>query len=737
MAQHFAMSRRAALQGLGGLIIGFYLPGAARGQTGAPQAENSEAKTDAPAVPQAAASEAAAMPVNAFVRVGADDTVTVIVKHIEFGQGPFTGLATLVAEELDADWATVRAEHAPSNPELYKNFVFGAQGTGGSSAVANSYEQMRRAGATARAMLVQAAAHAWNVPPSEIETKQGVLSHAASGRSARFGAFAEAAGRLPGPSDVPLKDPAKFRLIGQDNAVTKLDSLAKTNGTAQFTLDIREPDMLTAVLARPPRFGAKVGTFDAGAALRVPGVVDVKALPSGVAVYARSTWPALKGREALRVTWDESDAEKRGSAELINDYRALAQKPGRVAGVRGDSEAMLAAAEKVIESEYVFPYLAHAPMEPLDGFLRWDGQRALARFGSQLQTGDHKAIADVLGLPMESVELHTVLAGGSFGRRAQQTSHLAAELAEAAKAIGPGRPVKVVWTREDDIRGGYYRPLVVHRLRGALRDGKIHAWANTIVGQSIITGSPFEKMLKDGIDPTSVEGSKEIPYEVPHFRCDLHTTEVGVPVLWWRSVGHTHTGYAVECFVDELLQAAGADPVAGRLAMMGNAPREAGVLRAVAELARWSGPGPVAGRARGVAVVKSFKSYVAQIAEVSAEKEGPRVHKVWCAVDCGVPVNPDVIRAQMEGGIGYGLGHALFSAVELEQGRPVPANFDTYRSLRIHEMPEIEVVILRSTENPTGVGEPGVPPIAPAVANAMARLGLGRPHRLPMIRWTV
>ena len=237
---------------------------------------------------------------------------------------------------------------------------------------------------------------------------------------------------------MPLKDPAKFRLIGQDNAVTKLDSLAKTNGTAQFTLDIREPDMLTVVLARPPRFGAKAGTFDAGEALKVPGVVDVKALPSGVAVYARSTWPALKGREALRVTWDESGAEKRGSAELINDYRALAQKPGRVAGVRGDAEAMLAAAEKVIESEYVFPYLAHAPMEPLDGFLRWDGLRALARFGSQLQTGDHKAIADVLGLPMESVELHTVLAGGSFGRRAQQTSHLAAELAEAAKAIGPG-----------------------------------------------------------------------------------------------------------------------------------------------------------------------------------------------------------------------------------------------------------------------------------------------------------
>jgi isoquinoline 1-oxidoreductase beta subunit len=720
--RQLTLSRRAALQGLGGLVIGLYLPG-----------RLARAQSDAVTPPQAAASEAAAMPVNAFVRVGADDTVTVIVKHIEFGQGPFTGLATLVAEELDADWATVRAEHAPSNPELYKNFVFGAQGTGGSSAIANSYEQMRRAGATARAMLVQAAAQTWSVPPGEIEVRQGVLSHAASGRSARFGAFAEAASRLPVPSDVPLKDPANFRLIGQADAVTKVDSAGKSNGTAQFTLDIREPGMLTVVVARPPRFGAKPTSFDASEALEIPGVVDVKQIPSGVAVFATTTWPALKARDALRVTWDESGAERRSSAELISEYRKLAQTTGQVAGVRGDAEAALASAEKVIESEYVFPYLAHAPMEPLDGFLRWDGQRAVARFGSQLQTGDHKAIADVLGLPMESVEIETMLAGGSFGRRAQQTMHLAAELAEAAKGIGPGRPVKVVWTREDDIRGGYYRPLVVHRLRGALRDGGINAWANTIVGQSIIKGSPFEKMMKDGIDPTSVEGSKEIPYHVPHFRCDLHTTEIGIPVLWWRSVGHTHTGYAVECFVDELLQAAGADPVAGRLAMMDKAPREAGVLRAVAELARWSGPGPVDGRARGVAVVKSFGSYVAQIAEVSADKEVPRVHKVWCAVDCGVPVNPDVIRAQMEGGIGYGLGHALFNAVEIVEGRPVPANFDTYRSLRINEMPEVEVVVLRSTEKPTGVGEPGVPPIAPAVANAMARLGRKRPHQLPIV----
>jgi isoquinoline 1-oxidoreductase subunit beta len=453
-----------------------------------------------------------------------------------------------------------------------------------------------------------------------------------------------------------------------------------------------------------------------------------------VAVYADGFWPAKKGRDRLRVTWDESGTERRGTDQLIAEYRALSRTPGAVAAAHGDVDAALSSASKVIEAEFVFPYLAHATMEPLDAFLTWDGERAVARYGSQFPTADHQAIAKILGLPIERVELEIMLAGGSFGRRAQQTQHVAAELAEVAKAIGPGRPVKVVWTREDDMRGGYYRPLIVHRMRGAVQDGRISAWSDTIVSQSIVKGSGFEGMIQNGIDPTSIEGARELPYDVANFRCDLHTTDVGVPVLWWRSVGSTHTGYAVESFVDELLQSAGQDPVAGRLAMMSKAPREAGVLRAVAELARWSGPGPVNGRARGVAVVQSFNTSVAQIAEVSLEAGVPRVHKVWCAVDCGVAVNPDVVRAQMEGGIGFGLGHALFAEITLDDGRPVQGNFDQYRSLRIHEMPAVEVTIVRSSEKPTGVGEPGVPPIAPAVANALARLGVERPRRLPMVR---
>jgi isoquinoline 1-oxidoreductase beta subunit len=709
---------------MGGLVLGLWLPvGQARAQSGAAQVLKGDAGAQTVLAP------------NAFVRIGADDWVTVLIKHIEFGQGPMTGLATLVAEELDADWSKVRAEHAPSNPELYKNLSFGMQGTGGSTAMANSYEQMRRAGATARAMLVEAAARGWSVPVDEVTVEQGLLRHTRSGRKGRFGQFAEAAARLPVPENAPLKDPARFRLIGREGVVTRLDSPAKANGSAEFTIDIREPGMLTVVVAHPPRFGSKLVAFEAGDALAVRGVVDVKELPSGVAVYAQGMWPALKGRDKLRVTWDEAAAEKRGSKELIEEYLALSRKPGTVAGQRGDATAALARGEGVIEAEYVFPYLAHAPMEPLDGFLSWDGTRAKARLGSQLQTGDHRAIAKVLGLEPEQVELETMLAGGSFGRRAQPNMHLAVELAQAAKAIGPGKPVKLVWTREDDIRGGYYRPLFVHRMRGAVRDGKIAAWANTIVGQSFIKGSPFEAMIRNGIDPVMVEGARELPYNIADFRCDVHIADVGVPTLWWRSVGHTHTAYAVECFIDELLQAAGKDPVVGRMELLEKSPRHAAVLDAAARLARWNGPGPNDDRARGVAVVESFGSLVAQIAEVSAAgREGPRVHRVWCAIDCGVAVNPDVIRAQMEGGIGYGLGHALYAEVTLEDGRPVESNFNDYRSLRIHEMPQVEVTIVRSSEKPTGVGEPGVPPIAPAVANALARLGLPRPRRLPMLR---
>jgi len=673
---------------------------------------------------------------NAYVRIGTDDSVTVIVKHLEFGQGPLTGLATLVAEELDADWAQVRAQSAPANAKLYGNVRLGGmQATGGSSSIASSYELMRRAGATARAMLVLAAAQSWAVRPEEVSVKSGVISHLPSRRSGHFGQFATAAAKLPVPQSVSLKDPGMFALIGREGTTKRLDTPAKVNGSARYTIDITEPGMLTVVVARPRRFGARPGKVDTAAALRVKGVVAVKPISSGYAVYADGMWPALKGRKALTVTWDESAAEKRSSEQMIAEYLELTKSPGTIVGQKGDVEAARGEGSELVEASYVFPYLAHAPMEPLDGYIRWDGDSAVAKYGCQIQTPDQGAIAKVLGLPPDKVTIDTMLAGGSFGRRAQASLHFPIELAEVAKAIGPNRPAKLIWTREDDIRGGCYRPLFVHRLRGVTTNGEIVAWSNSIAGQSFMTGTPFEGWLKNGIDPAMSEGANELLYEIEHFRCDVHKIPSPVTTNSWRSVGHTHTAYAVECFMDELLDRIGSDPVAGRLKLLRNQPRAAGVLEAVAERANWKGPRLANGRARGVALVKSFNTFAAQIAEVSVGENGePKVHKIWCAVDCGVVVNPDVVRAQMEGGIGYAVGHALYAEVPIQAGAATVSNFHDYRSLTMAQMPEVEVVVMRSTEPPTGVGEPGVPPAAPAIANALARLTGSRPTRLPMVR---
>jgi isoquinoline 1-oxidoreductase beta subunit len=709
------LSRRTLLKGGAGLVIGAYVA----------RADKLFAQT--------AAKPKINIAPNTFLIIKPDNTVTVLIKGIEFGQGQYTGMATLVAEELDADWSQMRAAHAPSNPELYKNLAFGIQGTGGSTAMANSYVQMRQVGAAARQMLVAAAAETWQVAAGEITIDNGVIKHA-SGKEGRFGEFAEKAMAMSVPSDPQLKDPANFKLIGKEGVVKRLDSAEKTNGTAFYTLDINEPDMLTVLIARSPKFGGKVASFDATAAKAVAGVVDVKQVPTGVAVYAKGFWAAKMGRDALKISWDDSKAEKRGSPELLAQFRALSKTPGKTVKADGDFDGSMAKGGRVIEVEYVFPYLAHAAMEPLNAFLKWDGDTAYARYGCQFPTPDHMAISKVLGLPIEKVKIDTILAGGSFGRRAQQSTHQAIELAEVAKAIGPGKSIKLVWTREDDMRGGYYRPYSIHRMRGTVRDGKIEAWSDTIVSQSIMKGSFFEAiMFKDGLDPTSYEGSHNIPYDVANFKCDMHQVDVGVPVLWWRSVGHTHTGYAVEAFVDELLEAAGKDPIEGRLELLSKKPRHVGVLKAVAELADWKNYKVPEGRARGVAVVESFDTFVAQVVELSMTTDGPKVHKVWCAVDCGVAVNPDIIRAQMEGGIGFGLGHILYAEQALDNGAPVSGNFDTYRSLRINEMPEIEVTIVKSEEKPTGVGEPGVPPLGPAVANAMAKLGIGRPRQLPIV----
>lgn len=724
-----ALTRRAFLRSVGGagagLIIGVQIQDAAA-QSGAAAILRADAPAAGPVLSDY---------ISGFVRVAPDNTVTVLIKHLEMGQGPYTGLTTLVAEEMDADWSQMRARSAPADAELYKNNLMGVQGTGGSTAIANSYEQMRQAGAAARFMLVSAAAQAWNVPAAEVDAQAGVLTHRASGRKATFGELAERASKVPPPAEVKLKDPKQFKLIGKN--VARLDSSAKSNGTALFTLDVDRPGALTVVVAHPPRFGATATSVDDSAARKIRGVVDVKTIPYGVAVYAAGFWAAQKGRDALKISWDESKAETRGTPELLSEYRALAAKTGVVAAKRGDPDQALAGA-RTFEAEYVFPFLAHAPMEPLDCVLELQSGGCRAWMGSQLQTVDHQVIAKTMGLPIQSVQIQTMMAGGSFGRRAQPTSELGAEAAAALKSLGRDGAIKLAWTREDDIKGGRYRPMFVHRIKAALdAKGDIVAWDQTIVGQSFIKGSPFESLIKEGIDPTMVEGAHDSPYAIPNFRASVHTTDVGVPTLWWRSVGHTHTGYAVETMIDELLVAAGKDPVQGRLDLLKEHKRESGVLRAVAQAARWSGSKAAAGRARGVAVHKSFDTYVAQIAEVASGADGlPKVERVWCAVDCGVAVNPDNIRSQIEGGIGYGLGAVLYDEITLDKGRVVQSNFHDYRMLRINEMPKVEVVIVQSSEKPTGVGEPGVPPIGPAVANAWRALTGTAVRQLPFAKIT-
>lgn len=655
-----------------------------------------------------------------FVRIAPDGTVTVLVKHLDKGQGTYSALATLIADELDADWSRVRAEFAPADAGRYNNLYWGPmQGTGGSTGVPNSFIQYRAAGAAARHMLVAAAARVWEVPAAEVTAANGVLSHA-SGRSAGFGELAASAVSEAVPNRPTLKPASELRLIGNP-AHRRMDTADKTRGRTLYTQDVQLPGMLIAVIARPPSFGATVARVDDVAARAVTGVADVVQVRQGVAVLASNTWAALKGREALDVAWDESRAERRSTDTLRAEYRQLAGRPGAVA-VDGNADAALAGAATVVEADFEFPYLAHAPMEPMNAVALFEPGKSLEVWtGSQMQTSDQRWAASLAGLDPAQVKIHTLFAGGSFGRRANPVADFVSEAVSVAVAIGGRAPVKLVWSREDDIQGGYYRPMYVHRVRAGLdASGNIIGWHHRIVGQSILAGTPFEAaMTRDGIDVTSVEGATELPYAVGAHRVELHSPKVGVPVLWWRSVGSTHTAYAVETMMDRLARSHGEDPVAFRLRHMADAPREAAVLKLAADRSDWLTP-PAAGLSRGVAVHRSFGSCVAQVAEIRLDDEGRmKVERVVCAVDCGIAVTPDQVVAQMEGSIGYGLGAALRNQVTLRAGRVEQSQFHDYVPLRMDDMPKVETHIVPSTEHPTGAGEPGTPPIAPAVANAV------------------
>ena len=719
---HAELDRRQFLKLGAGLSAGGFALGVFPLATGAQQAGTSKADVPLKPTQQPAA----------FVQIAPNGEVTVMINRLEFGQGVQTALPMILAEELDADWSKVRSRHGSNDP-AYADPLWGMHVTGGSTAVKHSYTQYRELGARARAMLLAAAAARWNVDRATLRTRAGEVL-GPGGRKATYGELAEAAMVQPVPEKVALKDPKDFRLIGRPT--TRLDARDKSSGRQAFGIDVRLPGQLSAVLARPPVFGARVATLDDSAARAVKGVKAVLRVPldrgaEGVAVVADGYWPAHQGREALKVQWDTSAVGKVDSARQLAQYRELAGQPGPR---HFDADmAALAGAPKQIEAEFVFPYLAHASMEPLNCTVRIGRDGAELWVGTQMPGLDGAAAARVLGLKAEQVRVHVQAAGGGFGRRGIPTSDYvveACEVAKAVRALGVEAPVRTVWSREDDIRGGYYRPMHLHRARiGYDERGRVLAWDHAIVGQSITAGTPFERgMVKNGIDSTMVEGMRD-PYPLP-MRLTAHHPKLNVPVLWWRSVGSTHTAFVMETLIDEIARTTRQDPVAYRLRLIGDQhPRHRAALQLAVDKSGYGKKKLPAGRTWGVAVHQSFDSVVAYVVEASLQQGRPVLHRVTAGVHCNLVVNPRTVEAQVQGAALMGLSMCLpGAAITLKDGVVEQRNFNDFMVPRITDMPAIAVHIVPSAEPPTGMGEPGLPPLAPAFANAIARL-TGKPVR--------
>ncbi|HSI37463.1 MAG TPA: xanthine dehydrogenase family protein molybdopterin-binding subunit [Methylotenera sp.] len=665
---------------------------------------------------------------NAFLRIGTDNTITVMLAHSEMGQSIWTTLPMLIAEELDADWSKIKVEHASAAPE-YAHTAYGIQITGGSSTTWSEFDRYRQAGALSRALLVSAAAQQLGVPTESIKTENGF---AISGdKKISYGDLAEAAAKLETPKTVTLKDPKDWKIIGK--ATKRLDGPEKINGTAIFGQDIQFDGLMTAMVARSPVFGGSVKKFDASAAKKIKGVKQVVQVPTGVAVIADNYWAAKKGRDALKVDWDLGPNASLDSKALFDGYRKMAATEGMVAAKAGDIKTAMPKAGKLVEAEYALPYLAHSPMEPLNCSVKIDKDACEIWTGTQMQTTDQQAAEKILGLKPEQVKIHTLFLGGGFGRRANPAADFVSEAVEVAKAAGV--PVKTVWSREDDVKGGYYRPMYLHKAKiGLDAHGSPVAWEHTTVGQSIMLGTPFEAFgIKDGIDNTSVEGTADSPYlkSIPNYQVSLHTTKTGVPVLWWRSVGHSHTAFVMESLIDELAHTAKKDPLEYRRTLLKEHPRHLAALNLAAEKADWGKPLPK-GVFRGIAVHESFGSFVAQVAEVSVVAGEVKVHRIVSAIDCGLAVNPDSLKAQMESAISFGLGAAMQSEITFKDGMVQQSNFHDYQVMRMANMPKVEVYIVQSTEKMGGVGEPGLPPVAPAVTNAIFAATGKRIRTLPI-----
>lgn len=675
-------------------------------------------------------------PPDAFVHIRPDGKILITVNRLEFGQGVQTSLPMILADEMDADWSQVVAELAPA-AEVYKDPIFGIQMVGGSGSIAHSFQQYRELGAKMRAMLVAAAADRWKISADQCRTENSVV-YGPNGKSSRYAELANHAARQPVPKKVALKNPSQFRLIGKKTP--RLDSAAKCDGSQKFGLDLDLPGMKIAVVAHPPVFGGRVKSLDDKESRSLDGVKDIFEIPlakgSGVAVVADRFWTAKQARDRLKIDWDLSGIELADTSQLWTRYKELARTPGNVAVARGDDKAIdrVPRARRIV-AEYEFPYLAHTPMEPLNATVRFEGNKAEAWVPSQFQTMDQMAIAEVLGLKPEQVTFHTEFAGGGFGRRATIDAHVPREAAVIAKRLR-GTPVKLVWTREDDVRGGYYRPMHAHRVEiGIGADGMPAAWRHVVVGQSLVAGTPFAAMMiKNGVDHTAVEGTADTSYNIPNFNVSAHHPTVNVPVLWWRSVGHTHNAFVMETLIDELASRAKMDPIVYRRQVL---KPEAKKLRAALDLmdqqSAWRKNLPK-GHAVGISCHESFGTAVACAVDVSIENKRAKIHRATVAVDCGLAVNPLSIESQFQGGIGFGLTQLMAQgAITFKDGQVEQRNFDGFTPPYIVDAPvAVDVHIVPSSEAPSGCGEPPVPVISPAVVNALARLTGKRYRRLPL-----
>lgn len=713
------ISRRQLLQTSaalsGGFIVAYYIPGPLKAFA-SDMAPSKPVPTPAP---------------NAFVRISPDNSITMVINKLEMGQGVNTSMAQLIAEELECDWSKIKSVSAPVNA-VYNHTVFGMQMTGGSSALISSWDQHRQIGAAMREMLKGAAAARWSVPVSEVKAVNGTIVHPKKGKLT-YGELAEEANKMPMPENIKLKDPKDFKVIGK--SLRRVDAVDKSNGKAIFGIDVRLPGMLYAMVSRPHLPGGTIDSMDMKAARKVNGVVDVVKFGDRVAVLAKNTHAARIGRDALNVKWKNAKLDKLNSDEMMSEFKKKASKGGgKIETHKGDVPKAVSSAAKTISAEFEFPYLAHATMEPMNCTISYDGKSCEIWSGHQMPTVDRDTAAKILGMPAESVKVNTVYAGGSFGRRANKISDYVVEAAQLAKVVK--KPLKVVWSREDDMRGGYYRPMNFHKVDLSFDAKKnLVAWDHKIVGQSVIAGSVFEPMMvKDGSEPTIHEGVADTKYAFPNFKCEVHREISPVTTLWWRSVGHTHTGYVMETMMDELAEASGKDPLKLRKELLKNSPRHMAVLNLLEKETGWGRNKAPKGRAWGLAVHESFNSVVGQVVEVSMVEGMPKVHKIWCAVDCGQVVNPEGARTQVEGGIVYGLSAALNQQIQVVDGQIVQGNFNDFPVMRIQDMPKVQVAFVASQSKPTGLGEPGVPPAAPAVANAIYRLTGKRMRALPFTR---